>query len=61
MMNAPLPMPMSKPAKPAPEAQPNDLMAWLQEQLLGGKGQQELDPAISSLLSGLLGGTITNG
>lgn len=53
MYNSPMAMPQSPAVKS--DTQPNDFLGWLQQTLLGGQGADNLDPSVSSLLTGLLG------
>ncbi len=51
MQNSPIAMPASKVRQ---DDQPDDLMAFLQQMLLGGKGAEQIDPNTSALLQSLL-------
>ncbi len=59
MMNSPLAVPQSPQVKD--ETEPTDFVGWLQKQLLGGQSVDSLDPAVSSLLTGLLGSNTMGG
>lgn len=56
MLNSPLVLPQSELKN---DDAPSDMLGWLKKALLGGQGLDNLDPTMSSLLTGLLGSELT--